>query len=855
MNAILTAIANGALLSIPLVAAVWLVLRLGVARMVNAATRYAIWWAALAVVVALPLLFLPSRPAAPRVAPVHHSVTATQLPVSTPQTAAVWHGPITPLPPPKPAVELQVEHRWGLWVLTVWAIAAFFLLARLAVSWILLARNSSRAEDVPASLQHRCGRWLAIVASTRRRVRFASSADIAVPVAIGPRRPTILIPDSLLEALDSEELDQIGLHEAAHLARWDDYALLAQRVIEALFGLHPVVRWIARQIDLEREIACDDRVVASMGQPYSYATCLTRVVELTQAGRSLAAAAAADDRSHLSRRIEMLLDKTRLKGTRLLKKQLVAGLAALALAAWAAGRSPQLVAFAAPLVRALQLPIRHVMAPVLPMPHPQQTGASGFHGRVVEDSSGTPVVSAELRFHKAGWAQLAADLETGRDGQAHAIGLDAGEYTVDVVKPNYLTVSLKVHLPTDNLLVRLVRYGVFRGEVMNEKGQPAPGRILDDGRTTGSTRICLLKKSPGGPLQYVTDTLPEPDGRYRIHDVVPGEYAVGVYYNSLPDGSGVMLYPDTAHPRLFTVAGGEDYRDINFTIMSSPAWSVSGKVASKGSDHYALALALPEQPALPIAQTLTEKGGAFRFEKVPAGVYDLFVGGPTGGYTAYDSILGAKPLYARMRVQVGGQNVEGLDITPTPGRTLQVTLRGQGNANTPPGCSQTATVAAMPLEPLGIMLQNNFTKVNVGKDATALTLPPLRYRLQATDLGTNCYQVEQPVADLTNGNADATVELATAGSLRGSLKPAPTDAYVVVMLEAGESAEGARLASPDAQGRFQFEGLRPGRYRIAAKPASDAKARWVADVTRMFEIEVRGGAPTDLDLPLSGGAR
>ena len=98
----------------------------------------------------------------------------------------------------------------------------------------------------------------------------------------GLRRPSILIPARLLDELEEAELDQIGLHEAAHLARRDDYALLFQRVIEALFALHPVVRWIARQIDLEREIACDDLVVEATGRPRSYASCLTRVVELAE---------------------------------------------------------------------------------------------------------------------------------------------------------------------------------------------------------------------------------------------------------------------------------------------------------------------------------------------------------------------------------------------------------------------------------------------------------------------------------------------------------------------------------------------------------------------------------------------
>ena len=63
-----------------------------------------------------------------------------------------------------------------------------------------------------------------------------------IPIATGPFRTAILIPAKLFEAMTNTDLEQIGRHEAAHLARRDDYTLFAQRVIEALFALHPVVR-------------------------------------------------------------------------------------------------------------------------------------------------------------------------------------------------------------------------------------------------------------------------------------------------------------------------------------------------------------------------------------------------------------------------------------------------------------------------------------------------------------------------------------------------------------------------------------------------------------------------------------
>jgi uncharacterized protein (TIGR03435 family) len=162
--------------------------------------------------------------------------------------------------------------------------------------------------------------------------------------------------------LDENALDQIGLHEAAHLARRDDYALAVQRILEALFAPHPVVRWIARRIDLEREIACDDFVLAAKGESKSYAWCLTRMAELTVGASPSPAAAAAT--SNLAKRVDILLDKTRHTGTRVLRARLAVVIAALGALAWAVGRSPDLLAFVTPPVQTTpQTAPRPILAP------------------------------------------------------------------------------------------------------------------------------------------------------------------------------------------------------------------------------------------------------------------------------------------------------------------------------------------------------------------------------------------------------------------------------------------------------------------------------------------------------------
>jgi hypothetical protein len=59
-----------------------------------------------------------------------------------------------------------------------------------------------------------------------------------------------------------------------------------------------------------------------------------------------------------------------------------------------------------------------------------------------------------------------------------------------------------------------------------------------------------------------------------------------------------------------------------------------------------------------------------------------------------------------------------------------------------------------------------------------------------------------------------------------------------------------QTAFPDAEGRFAFGNLRSGRYYVSAQAASETQARWVTDIDRMLAIDARGGAATDIELPV-----
>lgn len=307
---------NGIVIGTTLAAAMWLLL--WVLSRTNSTTRYTVWSATLLAVVSLPALMLEAPPAAG-------------------QGTAVAGGALVTVPAPG---------GWVLWALGAWLVVSAAMLARLAWGYRSMRRLKRRARplQIDPSLNACAG---------GRPVRLCASTEIGVPMAAGLFNPVILIPESLLGQLSQEEFRQVLVHELAHIRRWDDWTNLAEKVVEALFFFHPAVLWIARRLDLEREIACDDWVVSMTGAARPYAVCLTKLVELRafSRGPQLAHGAVARKRQ-VSHRIESLVSRKRAAGTRFSKIGLLAGSGALAmLAVLAVHAAP--IAVAGPAIAAL----------------------------------------------------------------------------------------------------------------------------------------------------------------------------------------------------------------------------------------------------------------------------------------------------------------------------------------------------------------------------------------------------------------------------------------------------------------------------------------------------------------------
>jgi hypothetical protein len=152
------------------------------------------------------------------------------------------------------------------------------------------------------------------------------------------------------------------LHELAHIARYDDWTNLFARLIAAILPIHPVAVWLIKQIGQEREVACDDWVVAMTGEARPYAASLTRLFELCSARRrQLLATGMADQASHLGERIEALLRSGRDFAPRVSLVRVALGAMILVGLVFAGAQAPHWVAFAQ------ESPVAPV-APLPPMP-------------------------------------------------------------------------------------------------------------------------------------------------------------------------------------------------------------------------------------------------------------------------------------------------------------------------------------------------------------------------------------------------------------------------------------------------------------------------------------------------------
>ncbi len=232
----------------------------------HAATRHAVWFAALVALAVVPIVSL-LHPAP--------AIAALPAPAAAPSL-----------------VTAKAASAGGSWLLYFWLAGLTIALARLGISYARITRIVRSAVPAPELGSN-----------------VVVSRGVDFPIAAGLVSPLIVIPAYLAATLDRADLDDIVRHESAHIERRDICVNLIQRVIEALLFFNPWAYVIGRRLIAEREAACDDRAVHATGEPDRYASCLARLAQNPRASRSpLLTPSAIGSRRMLVGRIARLLN-------------------------------------------------------------------------------------------------------------------------------------------------------------------------------------------------------------------------------------------------------------------------------------------------------------------------------------------------------------------------------------------------------------------------------------------------------------------------------------------------------------------------------------------------------------------
>ncbi len=145
-------------------------------------------------------------------------------------------------------------------------------------------------------------------------VRWYASNSVPGPVTYGWRRPSILLPERVLD-LPSKLREAIACHELIHVRRGDWLFVLAEALVRSLLWFHPAIWFVLSRIQLAREQVVDREAVGLLQSRENYLDALVAV-----AGHKLypdlAPAPLFLRKRHLAARVEAVMKEINMSRSR-----------------------------------------------------------------------------------------------------------------------------------------------------------------------------------------------------------------------------------------------------------------------------------------------------------------------------------------------------------------------------------------------------------------------------------------------------------------------------------------------------------------------------------------------------------
>ena len=689
------------------------------------ATRYLLCAVVLAVGVLLPVvpqwgesvIAWPGPATRPGTAPVASLAGPSRPAVTTeshpgPQVGAPPMAMAVPSSRPQASSPTRPLGMWRLAALVIaaaWAFAALVHLVRLIGGRSLLARMRTGAVPVGEDSRRLLDQCRGEI-SLSRPVALVAHPAVTCPLTVGGRRPLILVPTDW-DGWPEADRRACLVHELAHLARRDDWSKLIQELVRVPFFFHPLVIWLLVRLDRERELLCDEAVVALGAERIGYAQLLLSLAR-RPGHRLLLPGAVAIRPSWLP-----VLDRgtVAVRIQRLLEDDMSTDLSP----ALSPPSARRLLALAT-LVAALALGIGglHVRA-VEPRTGTEPVQSSTAQAKpaslqarmvtgIVSDSEGQTLPDADLVCVIGGTSPRRDILKTDRDGEFSCLIPD-GELEIHVYayKPGFAPSASQEWMPVEErgkrFPIKLRKPEPFAGTLVDRENTPVAGAkvriemiatqpVETKGFRGGTVAVCFEHVRPDDVSMTLLESvyssytdakgrftfeLAPPGGGLKIGVIAPGKGIMRVVLDGLRGSSmmkefGVIPREATAQPLTVIPATGVSGR----VVTNLPGTRVSGLQVHLQGSRVAGAKGTYQE-----GQTTTDDQGRFWFRGLDEGTANIFLGGhgPDGPWTyrAAQDVAFRAGTTAEVTIElIRGVSVEGTVATRGTGKPIEKAMVG-----------------------------------------------------------------------------------------------------------------------------------------------------------------------------------
>jgi protocatechuate 3,4-dioxygenase beta subunit/Zn-dependent protease with chaperone function len=556
--------------------------------------------------------------------------------------------PVTLEPVPAAAEWLAV---WGPRCVA-FAVGSFLAGGLAMASWLMIGVvRASRLvrRSAPASVTC-CEELRKIAGSAARLPRLRINSRLAMPVATGTLRPAILLPEGFAATGPRNALKAVLAHEWTHIKNGDLWLLAFDRVILTLLWAHPLYWWTRRRIRTNQELLADAAAASQIG-PADYAALLVEWARQLAAHRGLTALTAVgiwERPAALEQRVMEILNHNHAAEpcSGRIRATLLVCLAGLGLIATLLSLRPPraesaLVSSSGSVSRTAPIALAEAPgdSPKIVDNHVGKDEIAGLcvgRGEMRHPGVEVALYIATFAPHGLRKFDLLGRTTTNDRGQflfTHVRPLDSGEtrrdqrYVIVARRKGLASDVSEVNHSHDWLDLNMPDAVPLRGTVKDEQGKPVVGALV---RCNGNAWRSLSE----GIHSARTDT----QGQFQIDDVASLWGCIIEH----PDFPAKVLYDESTYfqplkgsrfpsdviklPLDVTLVKGSVVEgQVIDSVSHRPGAGLSLTIRGILGPYIARRIAFAQDPCNFFAETQTDKDGHYRFTRLPAGHFDVWL--------------------------------------------------------------------------------------------------------------------------------------------------------------------------------------------------------------------------------------